>query len=159
MGLDGSGPEATTHSTASEHKMDQKHEVEGMAMPDMIVVVANQTRFRRHVIEQRMWYPISLADDRLEALRWIAIYNTSPVHAITHLARILSIKPYRNSGKYQINFVEPFQLMKPVRLDSENIARLAGHRYSWVQRLFEAKFISDLKPWGRTRQPDLNLSY
>jgi len=45
--------------------MDQKHEAKGMAMPDMIVVVANQIRFRRHVIEQRMWYPISLADDRL----------------------------------------------------------------------------------------------
>jgi len=139
--------------------MNQKHEAKAMTIPDLIVVVANQIRFRRQVIEQRMWYPIRLDDNRLGTLRLIAIYNTSPVCAITHLARILSIKPYRNSGKYQINFVEPFQLMKPVRLDSENIARLAGHRYSWVQRLFEAKFISDLKPWGRTRQPDLNLSY
>jgi hypothetical protein len=148
MGLDGSGPEATKHSTASEHKMDQKPEAKDMTMPDMIIVVANQIRFRRQVIEQRMWYPIRLDDDRLGTLRLIAIYNTSPVCAITHLARILSIKPYRNSGKYQINFAEPFQLMSPIRLDSENVARLAGHRYSWAQRLFDAKFISDLKPWG-----------
>jgi len=148
MGLDGSGPEATTHSTASEHKMDQKHEAKGMAMPDMIVVVANQIRFRRQVIEQRMWYPIGLDDDRLGALRWIAFYNTNPVGAITHLAKILSIKPNQNSRKYQINFAEPFQLMSSIRLDPENVAILGGHRYSWVQRLFEAKFISDLKPWG-----------
>ena len=93
MGLDGSGPEATKHSTASEHKMDQKPEAKNMTMPDMIIVVANQIRFRRQVIEQRMWYPIRLDDDRLGTLRLIAIYNTSPVCAITHLARILSIKP------------------------------------------------------------------
>ena len=148
MGLDGSGPEATKHSTASEHKMDQKPEAKDMTMPDMIIVVANQIRFRRQVIEQRMWYPISLDDNRLGALRWIAIYNTGPVCAITYLARILSIKPYRNSGKYQINFAEPLQLMSSIRLDPENVARLAGHRYSWVQRLNQAKFISDLKPWG-----------
>jgi len=119
-----------------------------MPIPDMIVVLANQIRFRRQVIEQRMWYPIRLDDNRLGALRWIAIGNTSPVHAVTHLARMLSIKPYRNSGKYQINFAEPFQLMSPIRLDSEYVPGLAGHRYSWVQRLNQAKFISDLKPWG-----------
>jgi hypothetical protein len=61
---------------------------------------------------------------------------------------MLSIKPYRNSGKYQINFMEPNQLINPIRLTSEYVPGLAGHRYSWVQRLFEAKLISDLKPWG-----------
>jgi len=128
--------------------MNQKHGAKAMSIPDLIVVVANQIRFRRQVIEQRMWYPIRLDDNRLGTLRLIAIYNTSPVCAITHLARILSIKPYRNSGKYKINFVEPSQLINPIRLNSEYVPGLAGHRYSWVQRLFDAKFISDLKPWG-----------
>ena len=128
--------------------MYQKHEAKAMPIPDMIVVLANQIRFRRQVIEQRMWYPIRLDDNRRGALRWIAICNTSPVHAITHLARMLSIKPYRNSGKYQINFMEPNQLINPIRLTSEYVPGLAGHRYSWVQRLNQAKFISDLKPWG-----------
>jgi len=88
----------------------------------MIIVVANRVRFRLQVIEKRSWYPIRLDDNRLYALKWIAPYSISPVLAITHLAKILSISPYRNSCKYQINFMEPLKLINSVRLDSGSVA-------------------------------------
>lgn len=140
--------DVSVHSKTSEYQMDRNHEPEGIPKPDLIIVVANRVRFRLQVIEKRSWYPIRLDDNRLDALKWIAFYSISPVLAITHLAKILSISPYRNSGKYQINFMEPLELINSVRLDSGYVARFAGHRYSWEQRLLGANFISDLKPWG-----------
>jgi hypothetical protein len=71
--------------------MDRNHEPEGIPKPAMIIVVANRVRFRLQVIEKRSWYPTRLDDNRLDALKWIAFYSISPVLAITHLAKILSI--------------------------------------------------------------------
>lgn len=121
---------------------------EGTAKPDMLVVVANHVRFRRNVIEERSWYPIRLESSRIEALKWLTIYKTCPERAITHIARIIGIQPFQETGKFQVNFGELIELDSTVKLDPGWVAGFGGHRYSWRQRLSGARIISDLKPWG-----------
>ena len=117
-------------------------------MPDMLIVGATEASFLKHFVEEKSWYPVRIDFRRIHSLKWIAVYESRPVSAITHVARIVRISPYLDTARYQIDFEEPEELISPVRLDPDSTSGFQGQRYSWMQRIRSAKFISDLKPWG-----------
>ncbi len=120
----------------------------GIEMPDMLIVGATEASFLKHFVEEKSWYPVRIDFRRIHSLKWIAVYESRPVSAITHVARIVRISPYLDTARYQIDFEEPEELISPVRLDPDSTSGFQGQRYSWMQRIRSAKFISDLKPWG-----------
>lgn len=120
----------------------------GIEMPDMLIVGAIEASFLRHFIEEKSWYPVRIDSRRVDALKWIAVYQSSPVSAITHVARIVRIRPYLSTGRYQVDFGEPEELGSPIRLDPDAKSGFQGQRYSWMRRISSAKIVSDLKPWG-----------
>jgi len=120
----------------------------GIEMPDMLIVGATEASFLQHFIEENSWYPVRIDSRRVDALKWIAVYQSRPVSAITHVARIVRISPYLSTGRYQVDFCEPEELGSPIRLDPDAKSGFQGQRYSWMRRIGSAKIVSDLKPWG-----------
>ena len=120
----------------------------GIDRPDMLIVAATETSFLQHFIEENSWYPVRIDSRRVDALEWIAVYQSRPVSAITHLAKIVCIRPYLDTGRYQVDFSEPEELASPVRLDPDAKSGFQGQRYSWMRKIRSAKLVSDLKPWG-----------
>ena len=117
-------------------------------IPDMLIVGATEDSFLKHFVEERSWYPVRINFRRIDSLKWIAVYVSRPVSAITHVSRIVRISPYLDTARYQVDFDDPEELACPVRLDPDSTSGFQGQRYSWIQRIRSAKFISDLKPWG-----------
>ena len=52
----------------------------------------------------------------LQQLKYVAVYQTAPISAITHYAPIRSIEAWKNSGKMVINFAEPAREISPLKL-------------------------------------------
>lgn len=114
---------------------------------DTIIIAAKEEGFDNVFIGEHCWYPIRLGDKKLSSLKWIAVYQTSPIRAITHFARITGIEYYKETGRYKINFETPEELRAPISLGDSSTLTMQGQRYTQISKLLAAKSISDLIPW------------
>lgn len=116
---------------------------------DTLIVSARVESFRDVFLGQWAWYPIRIDDRRKNDLKWICVYQNSPIRSITHYARIVSIKNYLETGRYKIVFEKPIELAEPLALGSEKGLSMQGQKYTCLERVLSAKSISDLKPWNQ----------
>ncbi len=49
-------------------------------------------------------YAIRVGAAMKDRIKYIAVYQVSPVSAVTHLAEVREIVPYQDSGKYEVIF-------------------------------------------------------
>ena len=49
-------------------------------------------------------------------IKYIAGYQVATISAITHIAKVQSVEPWEDSGKYVLNFSEPAQEITPIKL-------------------------------------------
>jgi hypothetical protein len=66
-----------------------------------------------------------------ERIKFIAAYQVAPISAVTHLAEIQDIKPYKDTGKYLINFKGPATEIEPVPVKD---SRYAPQNVVYVQK-------------------------
>ena len=116
---------------------------------DTLVVSARVESFFNVFIAEQAWYPIRIDDRRKLDLKWICVYQNSPVRAITHYAEITEIANYLETGRYRIVFSKPIELPTPITLDMENGLTMQGQKYTTLNRILRAKSISDLRPWNQ----------
>jgi hypothetical protein len=121
----------------------------GHFRPDTLVVAARVESFLSVFIGERAWYPIRIDDRRKRELKWICVYQNSPVRAITHYAAIVRIENHLETGRYRIVFGEPIALPEPIALGSEDGLTMQGQKYTSLSRLLKARSISDLRPWNQ----------
>lgn len=112
---------------------------------DTIVVSSREENFARYFIGERSWYPVRIDDRRIDQLQWIAIYRSTPVRAITHLARIKAVYRFEDSGRYRIDFDEPQELDTPVPSEAGAPSVMQGQRYTSLVTLKNAKTLADLR--------------
>jgi hypothetical protein len=80
-----------------------------------------------------------------DQIKNIAIYRVAPISAITHLAPVRSIEPWKDSGKYVINFAEPAKAIGPIPLvKNGKIKSLQNLRYTTRDRLIAAKTMDEI---------------
>ena len=69
----------------------------------------------------------------------------APVQAITHFARVKSIEPWEDSGKFVLNFEEPAQPVGPIPLvKGGRVKAPQSIRYTTHERLLKAKNLDEL---------------
>lgn len=115
--------------------------------PDTIIISAREDSFYSVFLEEWCWYPIRISSEKLQSLHWIAVYQTAPISAITHFARVDQIVDYLDTGRYKIVFHEPQEFENPIFLGDNRAKTLQGQRYTTLESLKKAKVIEDLKPW------------
>ena len=116
-------------------------------LPDTIIVSAKEESFYSVFLGEWCWYPIRIGAEKLTSLKWIAVYQTAPISAITHFAKIEQIVDYKETGRYKIVFEEPEELDNQIALGQNRSKTLQGQRYTTLEKLKKAKEIEDLKPW------------
>ncbi len=119
---------------------------------DTLIVSARVESFRDVFLGERAWYPIRINDRRKNELKWICIYQNSPIRAITHYARIVSILNHAETGRYKISVDTIVELKEPITIGLENGLSMQGQKYTSFDRLMQAKTIADLKPWNLDAQ-------
>lgn len=112
--------------------------------PDTIIVPAQREGFEQVFLGEHAWYAIRISGGMLDKIKYIAVYQSQPVSAITHYAPVDRIEHYGESGKYKVIFSEPAQPIDPIPLGDAPPGAIQGPRYTTIEKLKRATKIADL---------------
>jgi hypothetical protein len=112
------------------------------AESDTIVVPAKEDGFKEEFIGNNQWYAIRIGAAMKDRIKYIAAYQVAPVSAVTHIAEIKEIKPYKDTGKYIVTFTGPAKEIKPIYLKDSNRSPQSPV-YVKYSKLMNSEFIDD----------------
>jgi hypothetical protein len=112
---------------------------------DTVVVPAREEGFQETFLGENRWYAIRIHGTMRPQIKYIAAYRVAPVSAITHIAPVLSIEPWKDTGKFVVNFTEPAREIGPIELvKGGRIKPLYNLRYTSRSRLEAAKTLDEI---------------
>ncbi len=112
---------------------------------DTVVVPARIDGAKETFLGENRWYAVRIHGSMKPQIKHIALYQVAPVSAITHIADVSSIEPWKDSGKSVVNFTGPAKKIKPIKLvKGGRVKALQNLRYTTLNRLKKAKKLDDL---------------
>ncbi|WP_206026388.1 hypothetical protein [Roseimicrobium sp. ORNL1] len=112
---------------------------------DTVVVPAREDGFQETFLGENRWYAIRIHSSMLPKIRYIATYRVAPVSAITHVAEVSKIEPWKDTGKYVLDFKESAKAMTPIPLvPGGRIMAPQAPRYTSFARLQKAKSLDEV---------------
>ena len=69
---------------------------------DTIVCPAHDWGVKDVLLKQKKWFSVEIKQERIPALKYLAIYEKSPVQAIRYVGEIKEIRPYKDTKSYEI---------------------------------------------------------
>ena len=112
---------------------------------DTVVVPARVEGYRDVFLRENRWYAIRIHGTMRPQIKHIAGYQVAPVSAITHIAPVKSIEPWRDTDKFVVNFSESPREIGPIPLvKGGRVKALQNLRYTTLKKLTEAKSLDDL---------------
>jgi hypothetical protein len=111
-----------TKSTSGISKEERERRKERRANSDTIIVPAREDGFKETFLGENQWYAIRIGAAMKERIQYIAAYQIAPISAVTHIAEIKEIKPYKDTGKYLVVFKNPAEKISPVPIKDTRYA-------------------------------------
>jgi len=112
---------------------------------DTVVVPAREEGFQETFLGENRWYEIRLHGTMRPQIKYIAAYRVAPLSAITHLAPVKSIEPWKDTKKFVVNFSEPAREISAIPLvKGGRVKALQNLRYTTREKLISAKTLEDL---------------
>ncbi|MYG42786.1 MAG: GIY-YIG nuclease family protein [Rhodobacteraceae bacterium] len=108
---------------------------------DTVIVPARKETFESIFLAKNCWYQIRIGGGMLTKIKYLAIYQTHPISAITHYAPVERIVPFGDQGKYQLDFSESPKELNP---SVSGGPAVQGPKYTSFKKLKNAKSLSDL---------------
>ena len=116
------------------------NDIDAVEELDTIVVAVYEDGFKNEFIENNRWYAVNIGINRIDSLKYIAVYQKRPIKAITYYAEIADIKLYKDTGKYIIYFKDKAKKLKqPIPLNPKNPNKAPqGRVYTNIGRILNA---------------------
>ncbi|MCX7112667.1 MAG: GIY-YIG nuclease family protein [Proteobacteria bacterium] len=111
---------------------------------DTLIVPAQMDGFEETFLGEDCWYAIRTSGGMLDKIKYIAVYQTAPVSAITHYAPVDKIEPYGEGGKYRVIFSEKAKPIGPIHYGDAPKGSMQGTRYTTIEKLKTATKLTDL---------------
>jgi len=112
---------------------------------DTLVVPAREDGFQETFVGENRWYQVRIHGSMRPQIKYIAAYRVAPLSAITHVAPVRSIEPWKDTDKFVVNFSESAREIGPIPLvKGGRVKALQNLRYTTRQRLEAAKTLEDL---------------
>ncbi len=112
---------------------------------DTVVVPAREEGFQETFLGENRWYAVKIHGTMRPQIKYIAAYRVAPVSAITHFAPVGSIEPWKDTGKFVLNFTEPAREIGPISLVKGSKGKaLQNLRYTNRQTIEQAKTLDDI---------------
>lgn len=116
-----------------------------VAEVDTLVVPAREEGYRRVFLGENRWYAVRIHGTMRPQIKYIAGYQIAPISAITHIAPVKSIEPWKDTNKVVVNFAESAREIGPISLVKGGRVRpLQGPRYTSRQTLQNATTLDDV---------------
>ena len=108
---------------------------------DTVVVPANKRGFEETFIGEDRWGEIQISKAMIDKIKYLAVYQTTPVSAITHYAEVSRIEKHRPSGKMIVIFEGKAKKLKtPLKLVPKGkVKGPQSRRYTNYEKLMKAK--------------------
>jgi len=111
---------------------------------DTVVCAAFEEGFKLAYVKNNAWWSIRLSQQAREKLKYLAIYEKSPIAHISHYAEIDRIEPYKDSGKYILHLKKK-KTIKPIKLGKDKKGEAPqAPRYTSLEKLLKSKSIYEL---------------
>ena len=114
---------------------------------DTVVVPSTEENFKDIFLKENRWHSIRIKASKINNIENIAIYQTAPISAITHYAKVTDINECEdNAGKYVLNFKEnPIAFKEHIKyVKNNNDPILRSSRYTNLEKLKKAKTLKDI---------------
>lgn len=112
---------------------------------DTVVVPAREEGVKEVFLREDRWYEVRIHGSMRPQIKYIAVYQVAPVSAITHVAPVKSIEPWKNGTKYVITFAHAAKSIGPIKLVKKGrVKALQNLRYTSLSRLEKAKNLDDV---------------
>lgn len=112
------------------------------------IVVPSREDGLKVFLEENRWYAIRIHGTMRPQIKYIALYQVDPVSAVTHIASVRSIEPWKDTDKFVVNFAEPAKQIGPISLIKGKGHRAKrypqGPRYASYKRLKAAKNLGEV---------------
>jgi hypothetical protein len=112
---------------------------------DTIVVPAKKEGFNDVFIGENCWYQIRIHSSMIPKIKYIAAYQTKPLSAITHIAPVKIVEPYKDTNKYIVHFAESAQQISHISVKPNGKVKAPqASRYTSMDRIKQAKTLDDI---------------
>lgn len=135
-------PKATVPTVESDK--DAEPIIELATENDTVVVPAQKDGFDEVFLGENCWYAIRISGGMLPRIKWIAAYQSQPISAITHIAKVSRIEPYGESGKYKLIFSGKAEELSPIPFKDAPRGTMQSPRYTARDKLLKAKNVMDV---------------
>ena len=106
---------------------------------------AREDGFKEVFLGENRWYAVRIHGSMRPQIKYVGVYQVAPVSAITHVATVKSIEPWKDTGKYVINFAEPAKEIPAIpMLKQGHVKTFQNLRYTTRQQLEKAKSLDDI---------------
>jgi len=100
-------------------KAKTKHRMRKLPGIDTIVCPAQEEGFNEVFLKENRWFAVRIRHKMIPKLKYLAMYEKNPVSAIRYVGRIKEIKPYKNTGKFEIVLDGKPKKITPIKLSKE----------------------------------------
>jgi hypothetical protein len=112
---------------------------------DTVVVPAREEGFQDVFLKENRWYAVRIHGTMRPQIKYIAAYRVAPISAITHIAPVRSIEPWKDTAKFVLNFAERAREIGPIALVKGSRGKaLQNLRYTSRQTIEQAKTLDDI---------------
>jgi len=112
---------------------------------DTVVVPAREDGFQETFLGENRWYAIRIHGTMRPQIKYIAAYRVLPTSAITHIAPVSSVEPWKDTAKFVVNFSEPAKQIGPIPLVKGGRVKAPQNlRYTTREKLMAARSLEDL---------------
>lgn len=113
---------------------------------DTIVVPAHPKGFGEVFVKERRWPNVKIDRRRIESVKYIAVYQTGPVSAITHYAEIASFKALNQTGRFDLVLKGGPIAVGPVPYTAADVCAVQGPRYTKLKLVLSASHLTRAFP-------------
>jgi len=113
---------------------------------DTIVIPAHPKGFNDVFIAENRWPNLKIDQKRHHEVKFIAVYQTKPVSAITHYAEIDRFEPLQKHGRFNVFLKANPCLIGPIPFTEADTCAVQGPRYTYLKLILDAKHLDHAFP-------------
>lgn len=112
---------------------------------DTVIFPAREDGFQDVFLGEREWRYVRVSESKIDKIKYIAIYRSAPMSAVTHYAKIKKFEYNEKYKKYSIILDgRPIRLDRTIKLENLDPNAMRSPRYVKLAELKEAKNLKEL---------------